>query len=237
MRISFFRNGSKRPYTIVDPPTGTIVVYAGSAAPTGWLLCDGTAVSQSTYAKLYAVIGVNKFGTDSGGNFTLPDFRQKAPMGAGTGNEGAGAAGGTGRILPLSTPMTDRTLGSTVGAATHTLTGQQSGIADHPHTVTEANHTHTAPSSSHKHQNGSYLPSGFIAKTGGTQYWTEGRIFNYTLNGYGFTTGPSAVTHTIGEWIANGPLTYACSYAGDTDATSPHPCAQPSLVVNYIIKT
>ncbi len=59
--------------TAIASTVGTISAYGGTSAPTGWLLCDGTAVSQSTYADLYAVIGCN-FGC-SGGNFNLPDLR------------------------------------------------------------------------------------------------------------------------------------------------------------------
>ena len=38
-------------------PSGTIVAYGAASAPTGWLLCDDSAVSRSTYARLFAVIG------------------------------------------------------------------------------------------------------------------------------------------------------------------------------------
>jgi microcystin-dependent protein len=58
--------------TAIASTVGTISAYGGNTAPTGWLLCDGTAVSQTTYADLFAVIGCN-FGC-SGGNFNLPDL-------------------------------------------------------------------------------------------------------------------------------------------------------------------
>jgi microcystin-dependent protein len=59
--------------TAIASTVGTISAYGGNTAPTGWLLCDRTAVSQTTYADLFAVIGCN-FGC-SGGNFNLPDLR------------------------------------------------------------------------------------------------------------------------------------------------------------------
>ena len=59
--------------TAIAATVGTISAYGGNTAPTGWLLCDGSSVSQTTYADLYAVIGCN-FGC-SGGNFNLPDLR------------------------------------------------------------------------------------------------------------------------------------------------------------------
>jgi microcystin-dependent protein len=49
-----------------------------------WLYCNGVAVSQTTYADLYAAIGPNAYGTDSGGNFFLPDPRGRALFFTGT---------------------------------------------------------------------------------------------------------------------------------------------------------
>ena len=54
-------------------PTGAILSYAGSAAPTGWLVCDGADLSTTTYASLHAVIGYTFGG--SGATFKLPDLR------------------------------------------------------------------------------------------------------------------------------------------------------------------
>lgn len=62
--------------TINGVPTGAMMPFAGLEAslPTGWLLCYGQAVSQTTYADLYALLGTT-YGSDAGGNFTLPDTR------------------------------------------------------------------------------------------------------------------------------------------------------------------
>jgi hypothetical protein len=40
-------------------PTGTVEAYAGSSSPTGWLMCDGSYVSKTTYYYLYSIIGDN----------------------------------------------------------------------------------------------------------------------------------------------------------------------------------
>lgn len=67
-------------------PVGTVLWYAAPTAPAGYLLCDGSAVSRSTYAALFAVIGT-KFGTGDGKTtFTLPDLRAAFIRGAGNGN-------------------------------------------------------------------------------------------------------------------------------------------------------
>jgi len=56
-------------------PTGTVLAYAGTSAPSGWLTCDGTAVSRSTYAALYTAIGVAHGYGDNSTTFNLPDYR------------------------------------------------------------------------------------------------------------------------------------------------------------------
>jgi len=56
-------------------PAGTIVAYGGNAAPTGWLLCDGSEVSRATYNDLYAVIGSSFGGGNGSTTFNVPDLR------------------------------------------------------------------------------------------------------------------------------------------------------------------
>lgn len=56
-------------------PAGSIICYAGATAPTGYLECDGSAVSRSTYATLFAAIG-STYGAGNGSTtFNLPDLR------------------------------------------------------------------------------------------------------------------------------------------------------------------
>ena len=62
-------------------PAGTIVMFGAATAPTGWLLCDGAEVSQTTFADLFDVLGADAYGTDAGGNFFLPDFASAFPRG------------------------------------------------------------------------------------------------------------------------------------------------------------
>ena len=54
-------------------PTGSVMMWAGSSAPSGWFLCDGSLKNKTTYSTLYGVVG-NAFGT-SGGSFRVPDLR------------------------------------------------------------------------------------------------------------------------------------------------------------------
>ncbi len=65
-------------------PLATITPYAASTLPTGWLLCDGAAVSRTTYADLFAIVGTTWGVGDSSTTFNLPDLIGATPAGAGT---------------------------------------------------------------------------------------------------------------------------------------------------------
>jgi microcystin-dependent protein len=62
-------------------PTGTLSQFAGAAAPTGWLICDGSAISRSTYATLFAVVGTTYGSGDGSTTFNLPDLRGRVAVG------------------------------------------------------------------------------------------------------------------------------------------------------------
>jgi len=105
-------------------PTGTILEFAGSSAPLGFLMASGGVVSQTTYANLFSVIGVTyNTGGEGAGNFRLPNKIDK--VGVGTG----------GSIVP--------TLGSTAGATTETPTEvaheHVSPVSHAPGSLTTAN--------------------------------------------------------------------------------------------------
>lgn len=61
--------------TISTVPVGTIVAFAGSTIPAGWLLCDGNTISRTTNSALFSAIGVNWGGGDGSTTFHLPDLR------------------------------------------------------------------------------------------------------------------------------------------------------------------
>ena len=71
---------------IAQGMAGMVQMFAGSTAPTGWLICNGAAVSRTTYATLFAVIGTTWGSGDGSSTFNLPDLRGRAPIGAGTGS-------------------------------------------------------------------------------------------------------------------------------------------------------
>lgn len=63
--------------------TGMISMYAAAAAPTGFLLCDGAAVSRTTFAALFAITSTTYGVGDSSTTFNVPDLRSSFPVGRG----------------------------------------------------------------------------------------------------------------------------------------------------------
>ena len=131
------RYGAPAP-TTAGVPTGSYAAYAGSTAPTGWLLCYGQAVGRSAYANLYAVISTT-YGTGDGSTtFNIPDLRGRTLFGLD--NMGGSAAGRlTGSNLGNITSPT--TLGSAGGEENHTSTLAET--ANHGHGVNDSGHSHT----------------------------------------------------------------------------------------------
>lgn len=62
-------------------PTGTLTAFAGVTAPAGWLVCDGSAISRSTYSDLFGVIGTSYGAGDGSTTFNLPDLRGRVVVG------------------------------------------------------------------------------------------------------------------------------------------------------------
>ena len=65
-------------------PIGVVQAFAGSTTPQGWLLCDGSAISRTDYAELYAVIGDTYGDGDGSTTFNLPDLVDKFVEGSAT---------------------------------------------------------------------------------------------------------------------------------------------------------
>jgi len=65
----------------VAPPVGSITMYGGSSAPSGWLYCNGQNVSRTTFANLFSAIGTTFGAGDGSSTFGLPDLRDRFPIG------------------------------------------------------------------------------------------------------------------------------------------------------------
>lgn len=161
-------------------PSGVISAYAGSSAPSGWLLCYGQAISRTTYAALFSALGTTYGSGDGSTTFNLPDLRGRVI--AGVDNMGGSAAN---RITAAGSGITGTTLGAAGGTQTHTLS------------VSEM------PSHSHEQR-------GCTTGTGGMRY--------ETTNASATLTNSGIQTNSSGSGTA-------------------HQNTQPTIMLNYIIKT
>lgn len=109
-------------------PSGAVMPYAGASEPSGWLLCFGQAVSRTTYAALFAVVGTTYGAGDGSTTFNLPDLRGRVV--AGQDDMGGTSAN---RLTNQSGGVDGDVLGAAGGAETHTLTTAQ--MPAHTHTT------------------------------------------------------------------------------------------------------
>lgn len=167
---------------------GVIQMFAGATAPTGWLICDGSAVSRTTYATLFAVIDTTYGVGDGSTTFNLPDLRGRVAIGAGDGT---------------ATEATTHNLGQKGGRENaitpyhnHTVTATQSGVS-----ITGGGHSHKLR-----------VHADTVAS--GTKYdrpnsWASGQAEGYTSSNVTHTHTLPAHTHTISYAGTNGNATGA----------------------------
>jgi microcystin-dependent protein len=105
-------------------PPGSIIAYTMPTAPTGWLICDGSAVNRVIYAALFSVIGTTFGAGDEQFTFNLPDYRGAFLRGSGTGANG------------FSGPSTNTSQTDATRSHTHTATVNDPG---HIHTQNSIN--------------------------------------------------------------------------------------------------
>jgi len=196
-------------------PTGALIDFAGTVAPAGFLLADGAAVSRSTYARLFAAIGVGWGAGNGSTTFNVPDIRGRIKIGA----------GGTPALA----------VAATAGTWNHTHTG-----ASHTHGVgtlavpDHASHTHgrgtlaVPDHATHSHAGGSHTHSfsdSFTTGTGatstqqhpasgiGTTHSTSGHTHSGTAAG---TTGAGSATTGTGGPTTHGTITGDTATGGPT---------------------
>ncbi|NBO55407.1 MAG: hypothetical protein EBU84_12640 [Actinobacteria bacterium] len=202
------------PLLTVDS-TGHIRSFAGSSAPPGYLLCDGSLLNRADYPSLFALISTNyNTGGETTAQFRIPDYRGKLRLGSGT-----------------------RTIKTFVGTETHSLTIAQ--LPPHTHsgtTDTSADtHTHTGtsnqnPSMAHNH---TYLYT-----------WNRGDANNCSgrpISGvdYPQSTGSTVSlvhNHNVTIGTATGTHIHSTYTSASTGSDNGHNNMMPSAVVNFYIK-
>ena len=102
---------------------GVIQLYAGSSAPNGWLICNGQAVSRTTYAALFAVIGTTYGAGNGSTTFNIPNLVNKTVRGSNS----LGKTGGSDTVILTTAQMPAHSHGvgslatNNTGAHTHTV--------------------------------------------------------------------------------------------------------------------
>lgn len=233
---------------IAEVPTGTILDFAGPNAPPGYLVCNGQAVSRTTYAALFGAIGGYWGAGDGSTTFNVPDLRRRNTI----------HAGGTAAAGPLTT------LGSLGGAetvalgATH-LPSHTHGVNDqiHAHLVSVSGNTGTVSNDhvhygttdvqgDHQHVSGvpqdtsvygTFATPGANGKGGTVFYGTSPATSVNGAHAHNFSTGGISANHTHG-WSGtfatdNRYTGISIQYSGSNAAFGIMP---PSAVVNKIIK-
>jgi microcystin-dependent protein len=109
-------------------PPGLVAPYAGASSPNGWLACDGTAISRTTYSALFAAIGVAHGTGDGSTTFNLPDYRGRFLRGV------DGSAGNDPDKASRTAMASGGNTGNTIGSV------QADGNKSHTHV--QDSHTH-----------------------------------------------------------------------------------------------
>lgn len=136
-------------------PPGAVMHFARTTAPSGWLKCNGAAISRTTYDALFAAIGTTFGAGDGFTTFNLPDLRGEFIRGW---DDGRGVDGGRAMGSRQAGAIQSHShTGSSADAGNHTHTGSATSDGAHTHSATTASagsHTHTASTDgdgSHSH--------------------------------------------------------------------------------------
>lgn len=170
---------------------GSTKLWFTAAAPTGYLLCDGTAVSRATYATLFALLGVTYGVGDGSTTFNVPDLRGRIPFGKTASGTGSTIAGTFGSINHLHTGPSH----------THTYTD----VPNHIHVITDTGHTHSYTNqTTGSAKNGFEIDYPYVDTSGGTT--GSGSINASASNPIGgVATGTTAADGTANTSTNNPP--------------------------------
>lgn len=227
-------------------PVGTIAMWGGTAAPTGWLLCDGT--STTGYTTLAGIIGA-----------TTPDMRGRFPIGDNATLTLLGTGGST-TIAEGNLPSHTHTVSGTSDGMNqnstpgHTVTDPGHNHTQDPHNHTQDPHGHTIDNHTHTNQVTVVIPAGTHAHNNVTDYVSAGTngastsptvasISTTSLSANSNTATNQATTstnqsNTTGITVAAHNIAHTHTFSATTNGGTGSGTAYypPYLVVNYIIK-
>ena len=234
--------------------TGMVMPYAGvvdngsNPVPSGWLLCDGSEQDGSVYVALKNLLQTTygPYSNGSGGtgttHFRVPDLRGKVI--AALDNMGGGSANII-NLIPNATNADN--LGGVLGVEQQILTSAQSGMPTHGHADSLGVNISSLTASSTVNSLTIYASSGGGGGEGSNYHVGLARSSNYNQNhtytNYGLTNtissaGTNAHTGSISTSIGgSASITGSVTDATGTDASAAHQLMQPTMFMNYIIKT
>ena len=189
-------------------PTATIVPWSSASVPTGFLECNGQAVSRSTYADLFAIVATTYGSGDGSSTFNVPDLQDNVAMGK-SGTKALASTGGANTVASSGNVGTNINVTGTVGGTTANASLSTSQLASHSHSTN--------------------FPGPNFAEPGSTGVGRRvGSSSNFSSNSTGSGTGHS---HNMSATFS-GSGTAASTYSGGSTSV-----VQPYLTIIYIIKT
>lgn len=218
-------------------PTGAILAFAGSAAPAGWLLCDGSAVSRTAYAALFAAIATAYGAGDGTSTFNLPDLRGRTAVG----KDDMGGAPANRLQVATTVSTTSGSATATVASAANLAIGMFVQSANIPvgTTITAISGTAVTLSANATATAGG-TTARFSVLTDAQNLGASGGNQVHTL----VIAQMPAHTHTYNDWNSGGTGTIASggNFAvgvptGSTGGSQPHTNVQPTLITNFIIRS
>lgn len=202
----------------MSEPAGIVIPFGGATAPEGWLLCDGSAVSRTTYATLFEVIGTTYGAGDGSTTFNVPDLSGRVVIGV-SGTHALGSTGGSETVtlsvseLPAhSHEVPQHGHGNDIAASMPALS----------HSVTQPAFKYNSPNGTSRSQ-GSYSGSGYNS----TNSQAASR-----------TTNAAVSAHDAADCTVGGSVTDCAALNTDSFGTGgAHNNMQPYLAINYLIST
>ncbi len=209
------------------PAAGIFWWPSADAAPTGFLLAQGQAVSRTTYDQLFAIIGTT-YGTGDGSTtFNLPDLRGRMVAGAQT-QASLGDTEGSIDHTHTQTTHTHTQNAHTHTAPTHTHTGASTGSGgSHTHsqgvTGSSGGHTHTA--AAHTHNDGSLAVAAHGAAIVGSRHGSSASNGLFAESDLDNSSSSTSHSHGDGSYITADPTYFIVGTSSSASKSHTHPPA------------